>query len=133
MSDYLNIFLVNNFVITPELYKSISDRYAWVYRNIQNSYENFNNAVIHVAQMNNVEAKLDLMRPLRFSMRSLEQSKFTSQLHYAVIKINTHIENRSEQKNINFWLNDNGIKVLRDWAILCSETGITIEEENIQA
>ena len=124
--------LNNNSTIDPELYKYISDRYAWVYRSIQDLYENFNNAVIHVAQMNNVEAKLDLMKPLRLSMKSLEQSKFTSQLYSATIKINSHVENRSEQKNLNLWLNDNEIKVLRDWAILCSETGTIIAEENIQ-
>lgn len=126
------IILGDDSAITPELYKYVSDRYAWVYRNVQNSYEYFNNAVVHVAQMDNVEAKLDLMKPLRLSIRSLEQSKFTSQLYSAAIKINSHIEDRSEQRNLNLWLSDNGVKVLRDWASLCSETGTTIEEENIQ-
>jgi len=118
--------------ITPELYKYVSDRYAWAYRSIQNSYEDFSSAVSHIAQIDNVEAKLDLMRPLRLSARSFEQSKFTSQLYSAVIKINNHVVDRSEQKNLNLWLSDNGIKVNRDWANLCSETGTTIEEENIE-
>ena len=119
--------------ITPDLYKYISDKYGLVYKNIQDSYNNINEAVTFIAKIDNVEAKLDLLKPLRQSSRTFQQNKYISQLYSATLKINNHVINRSEKTDLNIWLSENEIKVIPEWAFLCEETGITINSSNIQS
>jgi len=134
-----NIYVINfNFnifnnesIITPDLYKYVSDKYGLVYKNIQNSYAEIDNAVKHIARIDNVEAKLELLKPLRQSSKIFQQNKFISQLYAATITINTHVKDKSEDHDLNLWLEANEVKVLPEWASLCQETGITISSSNI--
>jgi hypothetical protein len=83
------------------------------------------------AQLNNPDAKIDLLKPLRGTQKDFNQNKIIANLYPAVQKLNKHILDRTGKTNLNDWLSENEVKVLRDWATLCEETGITIDEENI--
>lgn len=118
--------------INPELYKYVSDKYGLVYRSVQNSFTYLDDAVIHIARMNNVEAKLDLMRSFRSCCNEFEQNKFIPNLYSAASAINNHVINRAGFSDINDWLSSNNIKVIQEWASLCSKIGFTIESSNIE-
>ena len=117
--------------ITPELYKYISDQYGLVYHDARYSIDNVQEAVSHVAQLNNPDAKIDLLKSLRGTQKDFNQNKIISNLYPAVRKLNKHVLDRTGKTNLNDWLSENEVKVLRDWATLCEETGITIDEDNI--
>jgi hypothetical protein len=117
--------------ITPELYKYISDKYGIVYHKAKYSLNNTQEAVIYIAKLNNVDAKIDLLKPIRGTQKDFNQNKIISNLYPAVNKLNNHVLDRTGTTNINDWLYENNIKVIRDWANLCEQTGMTIDEENI--
>ena len=117
--------------ITPELYKYLSDQYGFAYHDARYSLDNIQEAVAHIAQINNADAKIDLLKPLRGTQKDFNQNKLIANLYPAVRKLNKHILDRTGKTDLNDWLSENEVKVLRDWATLCEETGITIDEENI--
>ena len=117
--------------ITPELYKYLSDQYGFAYHDARYSLDNIHDAVTHIAQLNNPDAKIDLLKPLRGTQKDFNQNKIIANLYPAVQKLNKHVLDRTGKTNLNDWLSENEIKVLPDWAILCEETGIIIDEENI--
>lgn len=117
--------------ITPELYKYLSDQYGFAYHDARYSLDNIQEAVTHIAQINNADAKIDLLKPLRGTQKDFNQNKLIANLYPAVRKLNKHILDRTGKTDLNDWLSENEVKVLRDWATLCEETGITIDEENI--
>lgn len=121
-----------NSSVTPELYKQISDQYGTVYQQLQQSLSNIGAAVSHVATLDNPDAKIDLLQQLRNNQREFSQNKMISNLYPAVSKINYHVISRNGKENINEWLSEKEIKVIRDWANLCRETGTIIDEENIE-
>lgn len=131
--DFVFLIVGDINAITPELYKYISTKYGLVYKNIQDCYADFSNAVIHIAQIDNVEAKLDLMKPLRQSNNELVQKKFVSQLYSATIKINSHVLDRTNNSDLNDWLVENNLKVTQEWSILCQETGFPVSDSNIES
>ena len=128
--DFEFTILGDESAITPDLYKYISDRYSLVYKTIQDTYITFNDIVTYVAQLDNVEAKLDLLRPLRQSSREFRQHRYISQLYAAVIQINRHVFFFTLQ-DINQWLAENDTKVTIEWATLCADTGTIIDDSNI--
>lgn len=117
--------------ITPELYKYISDQYGFAYHDARYSLNSVQDAVTYIAQLNNVDAKIDLLKPLRGTQKDFNQNKIIANLYPAVEKLNKHVLDRTGKTNLNDWLVENRVKVLRDWATLCEETGIVIDEENI--
>lgn len=139
--DNINTYVINFIftipgdeeAITPNLYKYVSDKYGLVYKNIQNSYNDINSAVTYIAKIDNVEAKLDLLKPFRQNSNSFKQNKFIAQLYTATIRLNTHVQDRSNNGDLNVWLFENEIKVVPEWALLCEETGIIIDPSNIQS
>jgi hypothetical protein len=117
--------------ITPHLYKYVSDQYGLVYQAILFCKNGFNGAASYIAQIDNPDAKIDLLKPIRTTARELDQNKMTANLYPAVTSINNHVTRRYNVSDINDWLSSNSIKVVREWAELCEQTGTTIEEENI--
>lgn len=118
--------------ITPPLYKYISDQYGFAYNDTRYTLDNIQNAVTYVARMDNVDAKIDLLKPLRGTQKDFDQNKIIANLYPAVRKLNKHVLDRTGKNNLNDWLSENKVKVIRDWATLCEETGIIIDEENIE-
>lgn len=130
--DFTFTILSGKEEITPDLYKYISDRYGLVYKNIQKSYDDISGAVTYIARIKNVEAKLELLKPFRQSSNAFKQNKFVAQLYTAAIRLNTHVQDRSNKHDLNLWLFENEVKVVREWALLCEETGVIIDPSNIQ-
>lgn len=125
-----NIFGTNS-SITPELYKYISDRYGLAYKETKQLLNNVQDAVTYIAKIKNPDAKIDLLKQLRTNQKDFDQNKLVSNLYPAVRRLNDHVLNRTGKNDINDWLLENDIKVIRNWAALCEETGIVIQESNI--
>jgi hypothetical protein len=120
--------------ISPELYKYVSDKYGGVYQTVLGCKSAFSGAANLVASMeNSPQAKIDLLKQLRNSERGFDQTKFTSNLYSAVSTINKHVVDRNGMSDINDWLSYYNVKVVREWASLCEQTGTIIDESNIES
>jgi hypothetical protein len=118
--------------ITPNLYKYISDRYGFVLRNIRESSDLLNNALVHIAGIDNVEAKLDILDAFRDINRTIAQQDY-SKLHSATERLNNHVLSRESIGDINDYLAGNRLKVVQEWADLCAEIGMVVDPINIES
>lgn len=116
--------------IAPELYQSVSTLYGNVYKNLKDSSSSIDSAFSVIATMSNPEVKIELMKNFSNLTNQAKQDKLISNIQSCVLSLNNHVSLRS-QKSLNEWLFEFEIKVTRDWADLCEQTGTVIEEINI--
>lgn len=126
-------YVINDFsVISPLLYKEIADYYGLVVRNTNSAGENVNNVLSYITQLDSIEAKLDLMQPIKDSTAEIASSLFTN-LIPAVSAISRHLLERYGVDDINTYLSTYDILVMEEWATLCQTAGYPVDSENIES
>jgi len=128
---YLKVYL-HNTVISPQLYKAISDIYSSCYTQIKTSETDIADAASYIVSIDAIEAKVDLLKIFMQTKNVVVDPSHTTYLLSSVVTINNAVLNRSGMKDINDWLSENNIKVKTNWSLLCSGTGVTINSENIR-
>ena len=117
----------------PDLYLTLSNNYGAAVRGLQIASDNIDEVLFYIVQLDNVEAKLDIMGPIQLINEQIQQVIDYSKLLPAVRALNHSSISRSGAADLNDYLSMNNLKICKEWADLCGQTGITVDPSNIDA
>ncbi len=125
-------FIINkNGLISSDLYKYVSDKYSLAIREKNITDNNISQALVYVARLNNADAKVDLLNPIRENNKEVAGISFNS-LYSAINKLNSVAILSYNATTIDDFLSFNNIKVKPEWAKICANLGSPISSTHIE-
>lgn len=127
---YVNFANIPENVITPWMYLDLSDIYDDVLANVTDAENEVSAVVTRIAQLTNVVAKVDLLRPMRVAETNFKNTGLRASLNNAIRELNSHVQTRSGL-TLNEYLQETDIKVKSNFANASIALGFPIDTSNI--
>lgn len=120
-------------VVSPTIYKIISDNYGEARTSLLESNSYLFEAVYQVVLLSQIDPEIDLLMPL-FSAYQIMSGRFASPTLFipAVRTLNVHVLKRSGYTNLSSYLTFEDILVSPSWQVLSEAAGYHINDNLVE-